>query len=305
MDLKDIQTKCYILALFIRDDGERFLLGSGYYEFAKKQLHFAPNSIANDIIEVQGNDGYLLAGQVKRPGSQSFDGYIGDGTTAKTEVETRRRDFLRFFQKNYFYKVVYIFPDGTAAQRERGFLVDEPTVKELYQIYPEYHVALNFEDVNYYSYSENEQGEENYAKSAIIYLSTGGASGGLIWDEVGVVWDAIGAEWEAGSGGGPTTVEVDSIANVFPIWTVRGPAVNPQLSVLSTNTTIRYDGTVDSSQVLVIDMFNKTATLNGTSVIGDVEGDWANFVPGNNRVAYTTNNADALPSTIEWQEIVG
>lgn len=305
MAIKGVTTKCYILALFIRDDGERFLLGDGKYEFKNNQLHFQSNSIANDVVEVQGNDGYLLAGQVRRSGTQSFDGYVADGTVGGTDTEEYRRDFFQFFRKNFFYKVVYVMPDGTAIQRKRGFLVDDPTVQELYQLYPEYHVALNFEDVNYYSYSENDDGEEIYAKEATIYLSAGATSGGLVWDEYGVVWDAIGAEWEEGGGGGPTTVMVDSIDNVYPIWTVTGPANNPQLSVLTTNTTLRYNGNVTETQTLVIDMFNKTATLNGTSVIGNVSGDWANFAPGNNRVVYTTTNADALPSNIKWQEVVG
>lgn len=305
MNLDSINKRCYILALFIRDDGERFLLGDGHYEFKDSQLQFQANTVANDVIEVQGNDGYLLAGQVRRPGTQAFDGYVGDGLTSKTDTEQYRRDFFQFFRKNYFYKVVYIFPDGTAVQRKRGFLVDDPTVSELYQQYPEYHVALNFEDVNYYSYSENEQGEEIYAKEALVYLSVGGATGGLVWDEVGVVWDEIGAVWEEGGSAGPTTVEVDSIDKVYPIWTITGPANNPQLSVLSTNTTIKYSGNITASQTLVIDMMNKTALLNGTSVIGNVYGDWVNFAPGNNRVVYTTDNADALPSKIEWQEVVG
>lgn len=305
MAVKGVTTKCYILALFIRDDGERFLLGDGKYEFVDNQLHFEANTIANDVVEVQGNDGYLLAGQVRRSGVQNFDGYVADGTVNGTDTEEYRRDFFQFFRKNFFYKVVYVMPDGTAIQRKRGFLVDDPTVKELYQLYPEYHVALNFEDVNYYSYSENDEGEEIYAKEATIYLSAGATSGGLVWDEYGVVWDAIGAEWEEGGGGGPTTVMVDSIDNVYPIWTVTGPAENPQLSVLTTNTTLRYSGNITASQTLVIDMFSKTATLNGTSVIGNVSGDWANFAPGNNRVVYTANNGDALPSTIQWQEVVG
>lgn len=198
MAIQGVDTKCYILALFIRDDDERFLLGSGQFEFKDSQKQFEANAIQNDVVEVQGNDGYLLAGQVRRSGTQNFDGYVGDGTMAKTEVEENRRKFFAFYQKNHFYRVVYVFPDGTAIQRKRGFLVDDPTVQELYQQYPEYHVALNFEDVNYYTYSENEQGEEIYAEEAIIDLSVLRATGGLIWDEYGAVSD--GFTW-----GGETT----------------------------------------------------------------------------------------------------
>ena len=181
MAIKDVESKCWILALFVRDDGERFLLGDGSYEFSEKQLHFTANTMANDVVEVQGNDGYLLAGQVRRPSTQTFDGYVGDSSTSKAVVEERRRAFFEFFRKNFFYKVIYIFPDGSAIQRKRGFLVDAPEVKEIRQIYPEYHVALNFEDINYYYYDEDSDGQEIYGKSATINLNSVAQSGGLIW----------------------------------------------------------------------------------------------------------------------------
>jgi hypothetical protein len=189
MAISGVNPKCYILALFVRDDGVRFLLGDDPFEFKDKQLHFQPNTVANDVVEVQGNDGYLLAGQVRRPGTQMFDGYVCNGTNSKEEVEAKRRAFLQFFRRSHFYKVIYVFPNGTAIQRKQGFLVDDPTVQELYQQYPEYHVALNFEDVNYYTYEEDDQGHEIYAKEAIIKLAGGGATGGLIWDNYGVVWE--------------------------------------------------------------------------------------------------------------------
>lgn len=182
MNLNEIEAKCFIMALFIRDDGLRFLLGSGAYEFKDSQLMFAGNTIENDVVSVQGNDGYMLAGQVRRPTTQVFDGYIGDASVSKSEVEGYRRDFMAFFQKNHFYTVVYVMADGSAIQRRRGFLVDAPTSQELWQMYPEYHVALNFEDVNYYKYSENDDGEETYAKSADIGLAKV-QYGGLIWDD--------------------------------------------------------------------------------------------------------------------------
>lgn len=189
MAISGVNPKCYILALFVRDDGARFLLGDDPFEFKDNQLHFQQNTMANDVVEVQGNDGYLLAGQVRRPGTQMFDGYVCNGTNSKAEVEVKRRAFLQFFRRSHFYKVIYVFPNGTAIQRKQGFLVDDPTVQELYQQYPEYHVALNFEDVNYYTYEEDDQGHEIYAKEAIVPLARGGATGGLIWDSYGVVWE--------------------------------------------------------------------------------------------------------------------
>ena len=114
-----------------------------------------------------------------------------------------------------------------------------------------------------------------------------------------------GFVWEEGSGGGPTTVTIEAVDNVYPIWEVVGPAINPQLANLTTNTALTYVGTVNAGQTLKIDMTNKLATLNGTSVISNVNGEWVYFKPGDNRITYTALNNDADPSTIQWQEIVG
>lgn len=305
MNLDQIQPQCFIMSLFIRDDGERFLLGSGAYQFNKKQLHFVANSYQNDLVEVQGNDGIMLAGQVRRGSAQEFDGYIGDASVVKQDIESYRRAFFMFFRKNHYYKVIYILPDGNAIQRQRGFIVDAPEVKELWQVYPEYHIALNFEDINYYAYAEDDQGVEIYGKSAIVPISIGARDGGVIWDEYGATWDSYGLIWQETTGSGYTTIQVDSIDNVYPIWEVTGPAVNPELSDFTTNTTFYYSGSVASGQTLVIDMNNKTALLNGTSVINNVSGEWVNLTPGNNRISYTTDNNDAVSSELKWQEVVG
>lgn len=556
MNLDEIDLKGFILALFIRDDGERFLLGSGYYEFVEKQIHFKANDFQNDIVEVQGNDGVFLAGQVRRATAQDFDGYVGDNTVSRETIETKRRAFLRFFRKNYYYTVVYIFHNGTAIQRKKGFIVDAPEVQEIYQFMPKYHISLNFEDVNYYTYSENSEGEEIYGKNAIIPLSTSPLDGGLMWDEYGAIiqelnwsgtatasgadinidnplnyrvplsdlqikgnsiqtdvpsynhkapiknvtglvsvtntdsngnvetypltlgntelcnvggapdyihksggsWllekyngkftvvgnltlaaststyivgllstnnrvasnlsanalssvalcdmlpisglspnrilgtdsqgrieiqlsknvapsisamnsilagmniyvrtksyvttvlgeplateldnllgaqlfkgsnsltstvgdsatkpileikyytEAVGGEgfiWEEGTGGGTSVINVESIDDVYPLWEVDGPAVNPRLTNLNTNTSLAYVGTIANGQKLTVDMFNKTAKINGTSVINNISGDWVYFISGNNEISYTTNNNDAIASTIYWQEVVG
>ena len=190
MNLDQIATKCFILALFIRDDGERLLLGDGYYDFNQKLQHFQANTIANDVVEIQGDSGQLLAGQVMRSGAQKFEGYIGDATTNRQTIEQKRSDFMAFFRIKHFYKVIYIFPDGTAIQRRRGYLTDAPTIPEIFQKFPEYSVALNFEDANYYEYAEDEHGDEIYAHIIELALS-GNATGGLIWDEIGAVSNGI------------------------------------------------------------------------------------------------------------------
>lgn len=304
MAVPTVQSKGWILALFIRDDNERFLLGSGAYEFKEEQQHFAANNYSNDVVEVQGNDGAFLAGQVRRASVQPFDGYIGDVTVSKPDIEGYRRDFFKFFQKNHFYTVVYVMCDGSAIQRRRGYIVDAPEVKELWQKFPEYHVALNFEDVNYYKYSENDQGQEIFSNYANIPTSQQD-EGGLVWDEYGITWDEYGAIWEAGGGSAIMTVTNNSIANVAPTITITGLAENPEFANLTTNQTLYYNGNVTATQTLVINVARKTALLNGTSVISKISGEWPLFAPGNNRLTYTTDNSTAPDATIEWQEVVG
>ena len=175
------------MTLFIREDGERFLLGDGHYEFKDGQLMFSADDMQSDIIEVQGDDGYLFAGQVKRPTTQEFKGYIGDFTLDKQTTEQKRRDFISFFKKNTYYKAVYILPSGEAIARDRGFLVENPEVKEIWQKSPEYSIALNFESTNYYKYREDNNGNEIYGNSINVPLE--------ILGEGGRVWLASGAEW--------------------------------------------------------------------------------------------------------------
>ena len=306
MNLDSISPQCFIMALFIRDDGERFLLGAGAYQFDNNQLHFAANTYQNDIVEVQGNDGVMLAGQVRRGSAQTFDGYIGDSSVSKEAIENYRKAFFMFYRKNHYYTVVYIFPDGTAIQRQRGFIVDAPEVKEFWQLFPKYHIALNFEDINYYSYAEDSHGDEVYGKSATIPKSIGAQDGGIMWaGSTGAIWANLGLTWEATTGSGYATVTIDSIDNVYPILIINGPAENPQITDLTTNMSLTYSGTIASGQTLTIDMYAKTALLNGSSVINNVSGEWLYLTPGNNKITYVTDNVTATSATMKWQEVVG
>lgn len=186
MSVVSVRARSFILALFIRDDGERFLLGDNGYDFIDSQLHFSANTIENDEVEKQGADGTMLAGQVRRASVQTFDGYVGDATTPKEEIEQMRREFIAFFAKDHHFRVIYVDCNRNAWQRKGGYLVDAPEVKELWQIHPEYHVGLNFEDVNYYEYDENAEGQEILANIMKVPISSA-VEGGLVWDEDGAV----------------------------------------------------------------------------------------------------------------------
>ncbi|MCM1218195.1 MAG: phage tail family protein [Lachnospiraceae bacterium] len=298
----NVTSRCWILALFIREDGQRLLLGDGAYEFNKKQQHFAANKISSTTIDVQGNNGVLLAAQTMQASNQTFAGYVGDATMSKQQIESYRRAFLNFFTINTMYEVIYVLPDGSAVKRQQGFVVKAPSVEELWQIHPEYSVTMNFEDINYYKYEEDAEGNEIYGQSATINLSNA-VLGGYEWDENGLVWDALGAVSLPGVNS-DTVLDIDSNYTVNPIWTVVGPAVNPRLTNKTTGETLTYNGTVNAGETLEINTTKHTANIGTRNVIQYVSGDWLGMTKGANTLSYATNNPNAPASTIKWTEIV-
>ncbi len=322
-NVKGITERNWILALFVRGDGERLLLGDGAYEFKEEQQHFAPNEISSTTVEVQGGDGVLLGGQARRASTQSFDGYVGDATFTKTRIEEAREKFINFFHTNIFYEVIYIFTNGRAIKRQRGFLVDAPSVQELYQIHPEYHVALNFEDVNYYNYLEDVNGNEIYGQKVTIPAATS-IVGGFVWDSTGLVWDENGAVCSGGAVGN-TIIQNNSRRAIYPVWTIIGPSVEPVLENVATGEKLKVtsndippnhtDFVIAAGDRVVIDMARQIATLyynydvdgkkNAVNILPYLQGDWLTLQPGRNEIAYDTQNQNAADSTLEWAEVVG
>lgn len=301
MNISDIITKCYILALIIRDDGERLLLGDGFYEFKEQLQHFQPNIFQNDVIELQGTDGQLLAGQVRRGATQSFDGYIADSTISREATEEHRQRFLGFFLKKHHYKVVYVFPDGSAIKRERGYIVDAPSVPEMFQRFPEFHVGLNFEDVNYYEYEEGEDGDEIYAHVQSIAIN-GYVEGGLVWDNYGAVTNSV--TW--------VDYALKTTADGFAQITdgVLGAPLNlEQLLGNTTQTTLSgvnmydvFDTDGGTLQNITVDAEGwVTCTINNTSGTGEKYG----FLWTNNLVALQTNTTYAIAMEVKAKSGTG
>lgn len=304
------ETFIWIQTLFIRDDGERFLLGGGNYPFLQSQLHFNGDTIASDVVELQGTDGQLLAGQVRRSTTQQFDGYVGAAMDRPNAdgiaTEQLRLNFLNFFLIRHYYTVVYIDENGEAIQSRVGYLVDAPEVKEIIHMSPQYHVAVNFEDPNYYSYEEDEDGNEVYGNSYLLQPYQTGI-GGVVWDNIGATWSSTAGEegliWEEG-GSGINRI-IGSGATSYPVITITGSVATPVIENLTTGDKITYNGTISEGQTLVLDSENQTASLNGLNVIDKVSGDFITIAPGLNEIQYIAPSAtDNNKALLQWRAVV-
>lgn len=102
----------------------------------------------------------------------------------------------------------------------------------------------------------------------------------------------------------PTSITNAGTVAVYPLITMTGIATNP---VLTNNTTGEFFGlnvTTATSDVISINMAQRSVTLNGSNIFGDVGSGsaWWFLVPGGNEVSLTTSSgSDTVVTTITWQ----
>ena len=113
-----------------------------------------------------------------------------------------------------------------------------------------------------------------------------------------------GAVWDAETGHATTTITVNGLYAVSPIWTVPGPAESPLIENITNNTSLSYLGQIPAGQSLIVDCGNQTATIAGANVKNNIRGTWQTFEPGQTTIRYSGANITA-PSTLEWNEVVG
>lgn len=123
----------------------------------------------------------------------------------------------------------------------------------------------------------------------------------------GIVYPIIYPATYGASSGGSALIQIDTNAASFPILTITGQVTNPYITNTSTGEFIQLNITTAGSDVLVVDMAEKTITLNGTSVLQDKIGDstWWKVEPGVNNISFSTSSASDTGSLeITWYEAV-
>lgn len=109
-------------------------------------------------------------------------------------------------------------------------------------------------------------------------------------------------EWELG--GAPTVVVNNGNANYYPTIRLEDEALNPAITNLATGESFALDLGMNDGDVVIIDMYNRTVTLNGSDIIGNKTDDsiWWALLPGNNPIMLETDTADdPVVATITWR----
>lgn len=290
---------------FIRDDGERLALtmASGFMDAANTDW-LPAKALRTSTFTYSGADGGQMVAQNYDPWQIKFSGFLK--RTTPSSVWEIRHKFLTFFAKQHTYKAVFTRCDGSDMAVMGGWISTAPEivlVDKLEHI-QNYSITLTFGDPYLYSYAEDSQGNQIYSKSVEISRAVSETMNGYRYSNGGYVYYGGGYVYY-GARRTDTTVFIDSVIEIAPVWRVFGPAKNPTLLNNTTNKQISYKGTIRDGQVLVVDCQNQTATIDTANVAKNINGEWMVLASGDNTVDYQTDNIDAPACKVEWNEVLG
>lgn len=99
-------------------------------------------------------------------------------------------------------------------------------------------------------------------------------------------------DWETGAQ--PTIVTNSGNATVFPIIELHDEAHNPRIANQTTGETFGLDLSTADGDIVIIDMAQRTVTLNGSNIMGNRTDDssWWGLTPGDNSIVLTSNTSD-------------
>lgn len=108
-----------------------------------------------------------------------------------------------------------------------------------------------------------------------------------------------------GTNSGPTTVTNTGTTTVFPLITLTGVGSDPVLTNTTTSQVWEIDAlTTVSGDVVVIDMKDRTVTINGGNIFYKVPttAQWWGLIPGANSISLdTSGGSDTMTASISWR----
>lgn len=123
----------------------------------------------------------------------------------------------------------------------------------------------------------------------------------------GAIYPVVYPVIYAPSSGGGGDASNNGNAPTLPILTLRGEITNPYISNGATGEFIQLNLTMGASDEVVINMAEKTITLNGTSILDAKIGNstWWSLIPGVNAISFSTSSSsDTGTLELEWYDAV-
>lgn len=290
----------FSLVAVVRDDGERLdLTGSEVRLSADNSLLQRPDLDTSDI-DYTDTDGGEMIRQRLSTYTQSINGLILPKESGFWKLYSM---ISSFFAANHTFTLVYSKRDGQlfaikGAWRSSRLDLPVPADEGNTTFSTEFKVGNSV----LFEYSEDSSGHE-VCSNNVKLGRVSAATGGEVWDKNGQVYDAVGEVW-SGASGGLSSVFVSSTIKVYPVWVLRGPAVNPSIQNNTTDASATYRGSISSTQTLVVDFSTGEARLNGAIVSRNVIGQLS-IAPGNNLVGFDVEGGEATTSELEWNNVIG
>lgn len=149
------------------------------------------------------------------------------------------------------------------------------------------------------------------AEDPVIYDDAAGAALDAVVNQVipgGVQFTDTSPQFDSfyfSAGTDSSTVTNTSEVTSLPIIAIEGKITDPVFTNRTTGDSFRLEGyAVDSSAVTVINMAERTVTLNGGNAFAyaPVEVDWWGLVPGDNLIEFTSGaGGDVTQALISWR----
>jgi phage-related protein len=101
-----------------------------------------------------------------------------------------------------------------------------------------------------------------------------------------------------------TTITNTGWATTYPTIAISGPITNPTVGNTTEGKSLSFVGTYSSSDILLVDLYNKVITLNGAPARNTlISGEWFSAQPGNNEFYLTGTGtlAGTTQAVVTWQ----
>jgi phage-related protein len=255
--------------------------------------------ISLDGLEFKSSGDMVLKSSVKGLGAPTI-------RTASSEFSGRDGGFLssQFYDMREIVLDLMLLGSNCQTQAENICQLEAKTgIRQSYPLVITMATGTQYTTEVYVINVESEIESERYmevqltlmAPDPFFYILTGGDDAGWIEQTIEEIASGgyetpyiLPVVWSPSSQ--PTIVTNDTDMPIYPQIILEGKYTNPEIENLTTGQTIGVNITTAPGDKLVIDMKNRTITLNGGSVLPSKVGDWWGLASGDNNIVLTTGS---------------